>query len=203
MRLILIRHGETLWNETKRFQGISDIELSSKGRGQACALARSLKKEPLAMIYTSPLIRARQTADCIARHHACPVVVVDGLKELNQGQLEGLTGEDLRRDYPGFLPQWLMDPEETVLPGGESLGLLQRRAWAVIEDLAQKHQGETVAAIAHSFVILAILCRALEIPLRAFRRFRQDPTAKNILEFHEKGITLRCLNDTCHLEDEF
>jgi broad specificity phosphatase PhoE len=201
MRLILIRHGETLWNETKRFQGVSDIELSTKGRVQACALARSLKKEPFARIYTSPLIRARQTADSIARHHSCPVIVVEGLKELNQGDLEGLTGEDLRANYPDFLNRWLAEPEKTILPGGESLGELQERAWNVIEDLAQKHLRETVAAVAHSFVILTILCRALEIPLRSFRRFRQDPTAKNVLEFHERGITLRCLNDTCHLED--
>src|SRR5512144_1584010 len=103
MRLILVRHGETLWNETKRFQGISDIELSSKGRAQACSLSRSLNKEPVAAIYTSPLIRARQTAACIARHHACPVVVVEGLKEINQGKLEGLTGEEVRRDYPDFM----------------------------------------------------------------------------------------------------
>jgi len=200
MRLILIRHGETLWNEKKRFQGISDIELSTKGRAQACALARSLRKEPLTAIYTSPLIRARQTADCLAEHHACPIVIAEGLKEINQGELDGLTGEDLRKNYPDFLLRWRTEPENTILPGGESLGGLQKRAWAVIEDIARKHARETVAAVAHSFVILTIVCRALEIPLRSFRRFRQDPTAKNVLEFDERGITLRCLNDTCHLE---
>jgi len=203
MRLILIRHGETLWNEKKRFQGISDIEMSARGRVQACALARSLRNEPLAIIYTSPLIRARETADCIAQHHACPIVVAEGLKELNQGKLEGLTGEDLRKDYPDFLPKWLKDPGKTILPGGESLGDLQKRAWAVIENLAQKHPQETVVAVAHSFVILTIICRALEIPLESFRRFHQDPTAKNVLEFSERGITLRCLNDTCHLDGDF
>ncbi len=201
-RLILIRHGETEWNETKRFQGVSDIPLSAKGMAQALSLARSLEKERLAAIYTSPLIRARQTADCLVRHHSCPLLVVEDLKELNQGRLEGLTGEDLRRDFPDFFRKWLEEPGETVLPGGESLGDLQRKAWAVVEVLVGKHREETVAIVAHSFVILAILCRALELPLQSFRRFRQDPTAKSILEFSDRGAALRCLNDTCHLNLE-
>jgi broad specificity phosphatase PhoE len=201
MRLILIRHGETRWNETKRFQGISDIELSAKGQTQARSLAQSLRNEPLTAIYTSPLIRARQTAECIAQYHSCPLLVDEGLKELNQGQLEGLTGEELRRDFPEFFPQWMKEPGTTILPGGESLGELQNRAWAVLEKLIQKHPQETIAVVAHSFVILTILCQVLELPLQAFRRFRQDPTAKNVLEFTERGMTLRCLNDTCHLNE--
>ena len=129
MRLILIRHGETLWNEAHKFQGFSDIALSSKGRSQAQSLAESLKEETLAAIYTSPLIRARLTAEQIARYHDCPVVIDEGLKELNQGQLEGLTAEDLKRSYPEFLKNWIQEPESTPLPQGESLGDLQRRAW--------------------------------------------------------------------------
>lgn len=201
-RLILIRHGETEWNEKKRFQGISDVPLSPKGAAQALALARSLEEESLAAIYTSPLIRARQTAEYLVRHHSCPVRVLEDLRELDQGRLEGLTGEELRRDFPEFIPRWLESPGETNLPGGESLGNLQRRAWAVIEELWPRHREETIAVVAHSFVILAVLCRALEIPLASFRRFRQDPAAKNILEFSERGAVLRCLNDTCHLLPE-
>jgi broad specificity phosphatase PhoE len=127
---------------------------------------------------------------------------MEDLKELNQGQLEGLTGEDLRRDFSDFLSQWLKEPGETGLPGGESLGELQRRVWAAIQEVIRSHPEEKVAVVAHSFVILTILCRALDLPLKAFRRFRLDPTAKNIIEFSERGPTLRCLNDTCHLNLE-
>jgi broad specificity phosphatase PhoE len=70
-----------------------------------------------------------------------------------------------------------------------------------MEKLIRKHSEDTIAVVAHSFVILTILCRVLELPLKAFRRFRQDPTGKNVLEFTERGMTLRCLNDTCHLNE--
>ena len=199
MRLILIRHGETLWNETQKFQGFSDIALSARGRPQVQSLAESLKAETLAAIYTSPLIRARLTAEEIARYHDCPVVVDEGLKELNQGQLEGLTTEDLKRGYPEFLKNWIQEPESTPLPQGESLGDLQRRAWDSIEKIVKKYPEGTVVVVAHSFVNLTILCRVLEIPLNHFRRFRQDATGKNIIEFSERGPVVRCLNDTCHL----
>jgi broad specificity phosphatase PhoE len=199
MHLLLIRHGETRWNEAKRFQGISDIELSAKGFAQANSLAQSLRNETLAAIYTSPLIRARQTAECIARGRTCPFVVEEGLKELNQGRLEGLTAEELRKDFPDFFAEWLKDPGTLVLPGGESLGELQNRAWSAMERLIPKHSQETIVVVAHSFVILTILCRVLDLPLQAFRRFRQDPTAKNVLEFTERGVILKGLNDTCHL----
>jgi len=199
MRLILIRHGETLWNEHHKFQGISDIELSPKGMSQAKKLAESLKEEALSKIYTSPLIRARQTAEQIARYHDCQVIVVEDLKELNQGRLEGLTAEEMRRDFPDFLRNWVQNPERAQLPQGESLGEVQRRAWAAILRMKEEHSKDTVAAVAHSFVNLMILCRILEIPLQQFRKLRQEATAKNFIEFTEKGTILRGLNDTCHL----
>lgn len=199
MRLILVRHGETSWNEAHKFQGFSDIELSSKGMSQAQSLAESLKGETLVAIYTSPLIRARQTAEQIARYHDCPMILKEELKELNQGQLEGLTVEELRQGYPQFMKEWVQEPESTHLPQGESLGELQQRAWPSIERIIREHSKDTVVVVGHSFVNLMILCRVLEIPLNYFRRFRQDPTGKNVIEISERGAVLRCLNDTCHL----
>ena len=200
MRLILVRHGETPWNEIHKFQGFSDIELSSKGKSQAQSLAESLKGQVLEAVYTSSLIRAQQTAEQIARYHHCPVILDESLKELNQGQLEGITAEELRREYPEFLKKWIQVPESTHLPNGESLGELQQRAWTAIDRILRKHPEGTVVVVGHSFVNLTILCRVLEVPLNYFRRFRQDPTGKNVIEFSERGAVLRCLNDTCHLD---
>jgi broad specificity phosphatase PhoE len=199
MRLILIRHGETLWNENHKFQGISDIELSPRGVSQAKKLAESLRSQPIVKIYSSPLIRARQTAEEIARYHDCQVIVVRDLRELNQGRLEGLTVGDLHRDFPDFLKNWIENPEFARLPDGESLEEVQCRAWAVIMRMTEEHSEETVAVVAHSFVNLTILCRILEMPLKHFRKMRQEAAAINFIEFTEKGAILRGLNDTCHL----
>jgi broad specificity phosphatase PhoE len=202
MRLILVRHGETLWNAIHRFQGFSDIELSPNGISQAESLALALQGEPLSAIYCSPLTRARRTAEIVARFHTCETSVEEGLKELNQGRLEGLTGEEMRRDFPEFLEKWLKDPGSVSLPGGECLDELQKRAWQVIDKITGRHLGETVLAVAHSFVNIVIVCRVLGIPLTQFRRLRQDATGKNIIEFTRGGAILRCLNDTCHIQPE-
>ncbi|MCX5906929.1 MAG: histidine phosphatase family protein, partial [Deltaproteobacteria bacterium] len=103
MRFILIRHGETRWNELRRFQGLSDIELSPKGKRQAENLAESMRWEKIQALYTSPLLRARQTAEEIACFHNCSVAIDDRLKELNLGKLEGLDSLELKKRYPDFL----------------------------------------------------------------------------------------------------
>lgn len=200
MRLFLVRHGETWWNERGKFQGNADIELSPQGLIQAQKLAASLKYEPVVKIYTSPLPRARQTAEEIGKYHSCPIVIVDELRELDQGDLEGLTGEELRRDYPDFFSQWLKDPADLKLPGGESLRELQARAWEAIKRIKEEHPNDTVVAVAHNFVNLTILCQVLGMPLHNFRCWRQDPAGKNLIEIFDNRVVIHFINDTCHLQ---
>lgn len=200
MRLFLIRHGETWWNEIHKFQGSSDVELSPQGWRQAQKLAISLKDEPVAKIYTSPLKRAQQTAAEVAKCHHCPITILDGLRELHQGHLEGLTGEELKQKYPDFLREWLKNPADVKLPGGESLRELQQRAWEAIEKIRKENATATVVAVAHNFVNITILCKILEISLNNFRYLKQDPTAKNLIVFSSKGTFVHLLNDTCHLK---
>lgn len=201
MRLFLIRHGETWWNEINKFQGASDIELSSQGWRQAQKLAISLKDEPIAEIYTSPLKRAQQTAAEVAKYHYCPITVLDELRELNQGQLEGLTREEFKEQYSNFLREWLKNPADLKLPGGESLRDLQQRAWAAVERIREEHASTTVVAVAHNFVNIVILCQVLGISLNNFWCLRQDLTAKNLIEISGKGAFVHLLNDTCHLKN--
>lgn len=199
MRLILVRHGQTVWNESGRFQGFSDVALSAEGERQAQSLAKSLKGFDLAAIYTSPLTRARETAGIVARYHNCEVTVEEGLKELNQGELEGLTAQDLSDKFPEFFEKWILQPGMTHLPKGESLKDLQDRAWASVEGILKRHSGGNVVIVAHSFVNRVILCRILTLSLDDFRCIRQDAAAVNIIEFTGRGPVLTRLNDTCHL----
>lgn len=199
LRLIIVRHGQTVWNERGRFQGISDIALSAEGKQQAHSLAKSLKDLDLTVIYTSPLTRARETARIVAQYHACAVKVEKGLKELNQGELEGLTAQDLRDKYPEFFQKWILQPGMTRLPEGESLHDLQDRAWTSVERILQRHSEGSVMIVAHSFVNRVILCKILGLSLDDFRCIRQDVAATNIIEFTGRGPVLTRLNDTCHL----
>ena len=199
LKLILARHGQTVWNEHGRFQGFSDVELSAEGRQQAQSLAKSLKGLKLAGIYTSPLTRARETAAIVAQYHDCALRVEEGLKELNQGELEGLTSQDLMGKYPDFLKKWTAEPGTLRLPKGESLKDLQDRAWASVERIIKRHGEGNVMIVAHNFVNRVILCRILSMALNDFRSMRQDAGATNIIEFTGRGPVLTRLNDTCHL----
>jgi len=204
MRLILVRHGETDWNKQHRIQGLGDLGLNKSGEKQAEALACALGHENLSAIYASPLKRAQETAQAIARFHELEVVTFDGLKELDTGDLDGLTLEEMKSRYGGFIGEWLADATEVRLPGGGSLTELQDQVWSVIEEIIDKHLEEdesgAVVVVSHFFASLCIICRALGINLSDYRRLKVDVAAISTLEFNGKKTVLTCLNDTCHLK---
>ena len=102
MKLILVRHGETDWNKQRRVQGLSNLGLNETGRKQADALAQVLRKEKVDAIYASPLRRARETAQAISRFHKVEVVTIDGLKELDVGEVDGMTYEEMKVHHSEF-----------------------------------------------------------------------------------------------------
>jgi len=211
VKLILVRHGETYWNEERRIQGGgSDVELNKVGINQANKLASLLKNENIATIVSSPLKRAISTAEAIAKHHQLAIEVDDGLKELGVGELEGLSALNLSTTFSQFLMQWWQGERlEERLPGGESFVELQQRSWAVIERLLAEHkaspehsEGTTPVIISHYFVILAIILKALDLPLACFTKFKLDTGGISILEFEDHGTRLIAFNDTSYVSHE-
>ena len=200
MRLILVRHGQTDWNVERRLQGSTDKELNELGRKQAECLADLLKDEPLVAIYASPLKRATETARIIARPHGLSLQTAPCLMELDQGDLEGLTHQDLVTNHADLLKRWAENPGPVKMPGGESLQELQDRAWSCIQRLMAQHNQGSVAVVSHNLTILSIICKAIQLDLSCFRRLRQEPASVSILDLGERGITLVALNDTCHLK---
>lgn len=201
MRLLLIRHGETPWNRERRVQGCrSDTELGQRGREQAEKIALVLRKHRVDAIYSSPLKRAVDTAKAIAQACGLEVKVASELREIDAGELEGLSQEELRKRYKEFWKEWRESDPSFPLPGGESLEGLQRRAWGEIERIIERHPEETVAVIGHLLANLAIICRAVGLDLGHMGRLRQDPAAINILQITQQGNSLLLFNDTCHLE---
>ena len=203
MRLFLVRHGETESNRLGLALGRDDVPLNERGLWQAERLGRALAPEPLAAVYSSPLRRTLDTARAVASPHGVDVQTEERLVEMDIGEADGLTFEEVRSRFPGLLEAWVSDKGPTqAMPGGERLLDVQERAWSAIADLAARHNEETVAAVTHNFVILTLLVRVLGLDLVQFRRLRHSVGAVSVLDTRPKRFTLVRLNDTCHLEGD-
>jgi len=200
MRLILVRHGETRWNHENRVVGHTQIGLNINGRQQAARLTGALKDERVSAIYSSTLRRARETAAAIARGHGLGVVTDDALKEVDAGELEGLTFEEVMKRYDDFLQEWMKDNPSLRMPGGESMIELQQRAWPAVERIVGEHPDGVVILVSHSLAILSIISGALGMRPSNFRRLRMSLASISVLNFGERGASLVLFNDTCHLE---
>lgn len=199
MNLILIRHGETDWNRTGRCQGVADIDLNDTGRRQIEELAHSLRDADISAVYSSDLLRALRTAKQIASHHDLDVNIDKDLREMDQGDLEGLLFEEIRDRYADVLKEWRESPETLMLPGGESLLQVQERAWNVFEKLNSLHAGETIVAVSHNLTITALLCKITGVGLRGFRNFNLRAASKNLIVSVNGNVEVRLLNDVSHL----
>ncbi|MCK4387188.1 MAG: histidine phosphatase family protein, partial [Dehalococcoidia bacterium] len=196
---ILVRHGETYWNQQRRVQGGgSDVELNEVGWKQAAKLVSFLKTENIDTVISSPLKRALVIARIIADQHQLPIEIHDGLKEIDVGELEGLSLPSLSITFSQLLMQWWRGGSER-LPGGESFVELQKRCWEAVEPLLLKYENGTVVIISHYFVTLAIIFKALDLPLEYLAKFRVDLGGVSILEFEDYGARLLQFNDTSYL----
>jgi broad specificity phosphatase PhoE len=200
MKIILIRHGETLWNKEGRIQGTSDIELSPVGIEQARLLALSLKDQRICAIHASPLKRALQTAQIINEHHHKEIQTHWDLMEMDQGDFEGFSFKELMACEKDFLNKWIADPASVKMPNGESLAELQVRAWRTLETIIGKEQNAVV--VAHNFTIAAIICRIKNISLSQFRGNSVGTASKTTIGFQNGEPYIETLNDRSHLPAE-
>lgn len=155
---IAVRHGETEWNVCGRIQGQGgNPGLNSEGRQQIQTLAATLSKELVHAIYSSDLLRARDSAEIIASQLGLPVILQPGLRERSAGVLEGLTAYEAKQTFP---EAWQIlaskDSKAKVPGGGESLEEVQQRVVATIEAIHSEHQGETVVIVMHGGALHAV-----------------------------------------------
>jgi phosphoserine phosphatase len=176
VEIVLIRHGATDWNLQGRCQGSSDRELSDAGIRQAGQIAAQLGEEEIHAVYSSHLRRARQTAELISEPHDLPVLIEEELRELDHGELEGLTFTEIKTRYGKFLTRWRTEPAEIRVPGGERLADVAERAWKGLNDIVQRHpEAERILVVSHNFPILGIVCRITGTHLNDYRTFHLDP----------------------------
>ena len=203
MKLVLVRHGETEWNKTGRFQGHCDVALNDRGVAQARATAQAVAGWQHTAVYSSPLSRAMQVAKEISHLSGMPVVPVAYFKELRLGDLEGVTGEELRRGWPELYTTWRGNPGAAVMPNGESLVELQERAWSALMDLEQIHGADdAVIVVSHNFAIRTMIGKLLGMPLANFHRMSLNLASICIIESDQRGRRLVRYNSIHHLSPE-
>ena len=203
MKFFLVRHGETEWNKLGRFQGHEDINLNERGLAQAKETAKAAAEWGHSAIYTSPLVRTVQVAEEIAKVTPVPVSKQPGLKELSLGDLEGVTGEEMRLGWPEVFSAWRSRPAKVSMPNGESLAQLRERAWQAILEIEQKHSGdEAVVVVSHNFAIRSIVGELLGVPLENFHRMSLSLASVCTFDSDDRGRRLTSYNFTGHLSPE-
>ncbi|HEV8440564.1 MAG TPA: histidine phosphatase family protein [Methylomirabilota bacterium] len=194
--LHLARHGQSVSNALRRFQGTQDVPLSELGRRQAAALGAALRARSPVHIYASPLERARRTAEIVVAELGVPLTLVDDLRELSLGDWEGRTIEEVRALPGDPYARWVRDPLRHCPPGGEPLDAVQERILRAVSAIATAHpNGDDVLVVAHGGVISAYLAHCLGLPLSAIWRLT---VGNGSLSSVAPPLVLS-LNDTAHL----
>ena len=205
MRLFMVRHGETKWNREGRFQGQMDIPLNETGLAQADRAAERFRGFPLEAVFVSPLSRARVTGEKIFAAARCEKLVTDpGFMEINHGEWEGLTFEEVSARYGALLERWRANPDGVKMPGpgGESLEDVQRRAVAALERTALNCRGDTLLAT-HDAVLMTLICHFLGVPLSYCWRLKIPNCSVSYVEFLDGTPQVGLLGDVSHLGSGF
>jgi len=206
--IIIARHGQTEWNVGEVFRGRADIELDETGAKQAGLLAEYLSNRQIDAIYSSPLKRALQTAEAIARHHNLAVKVTPGLIDFNFGRWQGLPHREVKEEYKELYTEWTRNPQQVRMPDGESLDEVTERASRVVAEVTARYKG-TVVLVAHRVVNKVLICALLGLDSSHFWDIKQDTcgittfvyeNAKFILTEHNNTSYLRSIQKT-HLKD--
>lgn len=197
--IILVRHGETDWNVGEVFRGRIDVELNDTGIKQAEFLAEYLSQVKIDAIYSSPLRRALKTAELIAGYHKLKANESPGLIDLDYGEWQGLSHQQVKDRYKELYAAWTDHPELVKMPGGESLDDVRKRAMAVVEEVVVKYQG-TVVLVSHRVVNKVLICALLCLDNSHFWNIKQDTAAITIFNYESGRFVLIRHNDTSYLK---
>ena len=202
-KIILTRHGKTQWNARPRFHGRIDLALSKAGIEQARATCKRIRAtlgwKPSA-VYTSPMRRCVVTGRIICEPFRLTAEPVDGLNDIEYGEWQGLTADEVKTRWPEEFRIWSHTPHLSKLPGGETLQEVLARASSALDDILRRHPHDTIVLVGHSSVNRVILLHALGLPLSRYRCLWQDMCAVSELNFSPRsGFSIKLINDTYHL----
>ncbi|WP_159840251.1 bifunctional RNase H/acid phosphatase [Nocardia sp. CY41] len=199
-RLLLLRHGQTELSVQRRYSGRGNPPLTPLGREQAARAAKMLAaKGGIAAVVSSPLGRARETAEAAAAALEVPVEIHDGLIETDFGAWEGLTFAEAAQRDPGLHARWIGDPT-VAAPGGESFEQVRARVASALRELVERYSGANVVVVSHVTPIKTLLRLALDTGPSLLYRLHLDLASLSIAEFYpDGGSSVRLVNDTSYL----
>jgi probable phosphoglycerate mutase len=197
--LIFIRHGETDYNRQLRFQGQVDVPLNATGHEQAARLAKRLAANPVDLLLTSDLQRARQTAAPVAGAWQVSPVLAEAFREQSFGIFEGMTIESIKAQHGELWRHWLEHLADFAIPGGESLAQFHRRVMQGVRELAAAHAGARLAVITHGGVLDMLWRSAHGLPIEGLRRCEIPNTGINRLRWVGDSLVIDSWADAAHL----
>lgn len=201
LRILLIRHGETEWNRDRRIMGREEIGLNETGRFQALALKQSLAAFPLDAVYSSPILRARETAMTLCEERDLKPSFDERLVEVDYGEWVGKTFLEVR-ETSGYTP-YFKRLETPVAPKGETLFQVRDRGIEFLQEMKSRHPDQTIAAVSHADTIKCLLMNTLQIPFENIWRFRIDNVSVSLFESDDFGDRIICINQRGDLDRLF
>lgn len=199
LRLFLVRHASSVWNDQRRIQGQLDPPLSEKGREQASRLAERFRGCRFAAFYSSDLRRAVETARSLSEAIEAEPQVTAELREVGLGEWEGLTREDILVRYPDEWQRWVSEPSWDIVPGGEGADVFEARVAAFLDRLTARFSSGDVLLVTHGGVIQVAILRLLRRRSHGLFPFLIQNTSLNVLEGEPGRMVVSRVNDTCHL----
>ena len=199
--LIVVRHGETVWNVAGRQQGQMDSDLSPLGERQAEAIAESLASQSFDALYSSDLGRAYKTAEHIASRTGHKILPDARLRERHLGVFQGLTFAEVKQRYPDEYARYRAGDPEYVIPSGESARQRFERAVQCAQEIAGGHVGLRVVIVTHGGILDAFFRHAIDLSLSAPRRFKLFNASISTFFVEDGEWMLGTWGDIQHLRD--
>ena len=199
-RVYLVRHGQTEWNKSLTFRGRIDIPLNERGHREAEAIAEALKDKKIDAIYTSPLRRSIETAQPTAKFFNLEIRPFQGLIDINYGDWEGLTFDEVKKRYGDQYKKWEERPELVMFPNGETLDEARERSFRGFKEILRENAGRSILIIPHRVINKVLLCAILGLSNSYFWEIKQDTGCINLIEYSNERFVISLMNDTCHLK---